>query len=88
MLDRLGSKGMSKVRVIKVLGINRLVAATLAVVWVAAGVIGVMAAFRYGHALAGIAAMFAFGYAAAWALVAIRARLVSWRELFRPWRAL
>jgi len=79
---------MSKVRVIKVLGIDRLVAATLAVVWVAAGVIGVMAAFRYGHALAGIAAMFAFGYAAAWALVATRARLVSWRELFRPWRAL
>lgn len=75
-------------RVVKVRGINRLVAAGLAVVWAAAGAIGVIAAFRHGHALAGVAALFAFTYAAAWALVAIRARLVSWGELLRPWRAL
>jgi hypothetical protein len=79
---------MRNVRVVRVRGINRLVAAVLAVVWAAAGAIGVIAALRYGHALAGVAALFAFAYAAAWALVASRARLVSWRELLRPWRAL
>jgi len=76
------------VRAVRVRGINRLVATVLAVVWAAAGAIGVIAAFRYGHALAGVAALFAFTYAAAWALVARRARLVSWTELLRPWRAL
>ena len=79
---------MCKVRVIRVRGINRLVAALLAVVWAGAAAIGVTAAFRYHSAVAGVAGLLAFAYAAAWALVAIRARLVSWRELLRPWRAL
>ena len=75
-------------RVVKVRGVSRLVAAMLAVVWTIAGAIGLIAAFRDGYALAGVAAVFAFAYAAAWALVARRARLVSWSEFTRPWRAL
>jgi uncharacterized membrane protein YfcA len=66
--------------------VNRAVAAILALVWACAGVAGLVAAYVYGRWLVGIAAVFALCYALLWVRVVVRARLLKWSEIARPWR--
>ena len=67
--------------------INRAVAGILSVVWAFAGIIGLVIAYAHGRWVLALAAFFALWYAALWAHVAARARLLTWREMAMPWRA-
>jgi len=66
--------------------VDRTVAAILALVWACAGVAGLVAAYVYGRWLVGIAAVLALCYAVLWVRVLVRARLLNWSEIARPWR--
>ena len=68
--------------------ISRFVALSLALLWACAGVAGLTLAFTRGVWVAALAAVFALWYAALWVRVGIQARLLTWSELARPWRAL
>ena len=67
--------------------INRIAAAILSLVWASAGVAGLVAAYTYGRWVLVLASLFALWYAALWAQVVARARLLSWPEIAVPWRA-
>ena len=67
--------------------ISRAVAAILSLVWALVGIAGLAAAYAYGRWVLALAALFALWYAALWAHVAARARLLTWREIAVPWRA-
>jgi hypothetical protein len=67
--------------------INRAVAAILSLVWACAGIAGLVAAYAYGRWVLALAALFALWYAALWAHVVARGRLLTWREIAVPWRA-
>jgi hypothetical protein len=58
----------------------------LALAWTALGVFGLIAAFLSGRWILVFAAIFALGYAALWARVVVRGRLLTWREIATPWR--
>ncbi|WP_243303067.1 hypothetical protein [Geothrix oryzisoli] len=65
---------------------HRLVAAALALVWACAGLAGCIAAYVYGRWALAWAGLFALWFAVLWARVALRARLLTWREAVTPWR--
>jgi hypothetical protein len=67
--------------------INRTAAAILSFVWAGAGIAGLVAAYAYGRWVLALAAIFALWYAALWARVVARARLLTWKEIAVPWRA-
>ena len=67
--------------------ISRAVAAILSLIWASAGIAGLAAAYAYGRWVLALAAFVALWYAALWAHVAARARLLTWREIAVPWRA-
>ena len=67
--------------------INRAVAAILSPIWACAGMAGLAAAYASGHWLLALPALFALAYAALWARVVARARLLTWKEIAAPWRA-
>jgi hypothetical protein len=67
--------------------INRGVAASLALIWACAGLVGLIAAYLYGRWVLAIAAIVALAYAALWAQVVKRGRLLTWREIGAPWKA-
>ena len=66
--------------------INRGVAAILSLVWACAGILGLVAAYVYGRWVLVVAALVALWYAALWAHVVARARLLAWSDIARPWR--
>ena len=68
-------------------GINRTVAAILALIWGSAGIAGLILAYAYHGWLIAVPAFLALWYAVLWGRVAARARLLRWREITRPWRA-
>jgi hypothetical protein len=67
--------------------IDRAVAAILSLVWACAGIAGAVAAYTTGRWVLAIAALFALWYAALWAQVVARARLLTWTQIAVPWRA-
>ncbi len=67
--------------------VNRLVAAILAVIWAAVGIIGLVIGCVYGRWLVAAVALFALWYAVLWVRVAARVRLLRWSEAAMPWRA-
>jgi hypothetical protein len=67
--------------------VNRAIALALAVVWLGAGVVGIVLGLIHGQLLLVVPALFAILYAALWARVVARSRLLTWRELIVPWRA-
>jgi hypothetical protein len=71
----------------RVVGLNRAAALLLAIVWLCGGMAAVYFGFAGSrYALAGCG-VFAIWYAVQWLRVALRSRLLSWRELVAPWRA-
>jgi hypothetical protein len=67
--------------------INRAVAAILSLVWACAGITGLVAAYVYGRWMLVVPALFGLWYAALWAHVVARSRLLTWSEIAMPWRA-
>ena len=67
--------------------INRAVAAIFALLWACAGIAGLVAAYAHGRWALALPALFALWYAALWAHVVVRARLLTWKEIAVPWRA-
>jgi len=68
-------------------GVNRAVALALAIVWLCAGVAGIVLGFVHGPLLLVAIALFAIWYAVLWFRVVARSRLLTWRELATPWRS-
>jgi len=66
--------------------VNRAVALALALVWLCAGIWGIVLGFTHGQLLLTIVAVFAILYAVLWFRVVARSRLLTWRELVAPWR--
>ena len=66
-------------------GVNRAVALLLAVVWFAAGVIGIVFGVVQSRWLLVAIALFAIWYALLWLRVVARSRLLTWRDLAAPW---
>jgi len=58
----------------------------LSLVWACGGMAGLAAAYAYGRWLIALAALFALWYAALWARVVARGRVLTWREIAVPWR--
>ena len=73
-------------RRIRVSGIHRIVALVIALVWLTAGVAGLLLGISSSHWLLVGCAFFAIGYAFLWLRVVVRARLLAWHELIAPWR--
>jgi hypothetical protein len=67
-------------------GVNRAVALALALVWLGAGTAGVVLGLGRGHVIVVIVAVAAIVYGFLWFRVVARSRLLTWRELVRPWR--
>ena len=67
--------------------VNRAIALALAVVWLGAGVAGIIFGLIHGPLLLVVPALFAIMYAVLWFRVVARSRLFTWRELVVPWRA-
>ena len=65
---------------------NRAIALALAVVWLGAGVVGIVLGLINGQLLVVVLALFAISYAVLWFRVVARSRLLTWRELIVPWR--
>jgi hypothetical protein len=57
------------------------------VVWLGAGVAGIVLGLIHGRLLLVVLALFAISYAVLWFRVVARSRLLTWRELVVPWRA-
>jgi hypothetical protein len=66
-------------------GVNRAVALALALVWIGAGAAAVVVGLSHGQAVVVIVAVAAIMYGLLWFRVAVRSRLLSWRELVAPW---
>lgn len=71
----------------KLSSVNRAIALALAVVWLGAGVVGIVLGLIHGQLLVVVLALFAIFYAVLWFRVVARSRLLTWRELVVPWRA-
>jgi len=71
----------------KLSSVNRAIALALAVVWLGAGGAGIVLGLMHGQLLLVVLALFAIAYAVLWFRVAVRSRLLTWRELAVPWRA-
>jgi hypothetical protein len=71
----------------KLSSVNRAIALALAVVWLGAGVAGIVLGLIHGRLLLVVLALFAISYAVLWFRVVARSRLLTWRELVVPWRA-
>lgn len=67
--------------------VNRAIALALAVVWLGAGVVGIVLGLIHGQLLLVLLALFAISYAVLWVRVVAHSRLLTWRELVAPWRA-
>jgi hypothetical protein len=67
--------------------INRVAAGILAFVWAGAGIAGLVIGYVHGRWLVAVPALFALWYAGLWLRVAAQARLLSWSDVVRPWRA-
>ena len=68
-------------------GVNRAAALVLALVWLCAGITGIVLGVVHGHWLLVAIAIFAIWYAVVWFSIVARSRLLTWRELIAPWRA-
>ena len=66
--------------------LERAAAVCLSLVWVAGGFIALGAALTHSRWIMALCAAAAIGYGIAWARVALLSRLLSWPELFMPWR--
>lgn len=66
---------------------NRAIALALAVVWLGAGVAGIVLGLIHGQLLLVVLALLAISYAVLWFRVVARSRVLTWRELVVPWRA-
>jgi hypothetical protein len=58
----------------------------LSLIWVAGGCIALNAALMHSRWIMALCAAAAIGYGIAWARVALLSRLLTWPELFMPWR--
>jgi hypothetical protein len=67
--------------------VNRAIALALAVVWLGAGMVGIVLGLIHGQLLVVVLALFAISYAVLWFRVVARSRLLTWREFVVPWRA-
>ena len=67
-------------------GVNRMVALALAVIWLSAGIGAIVFGFIHARWLVVVLGVFALSYAMLWFRVASRRRLLTWAELFVPWR--
>ena len=66
---------------------ERTVAFVLSLAWLAGGCVGVYfgaVLFHWGLIVFGVLAI---AYGVAWVRVALRSRLLTWRELVAPWRS-
>ena len=68
----------------KLSNLNRAIALTLAVVWLDAGVVGIVLGLIHGQLLLVVPALFAISYAVLWFRVVARSRLLTWRDLVVP----
>jgi hypothetical protein len=66
--------------------VNRGVAFSLALVWLGAGITGIVLGLSRGNVSLLVVALAAVVYAVLWIRVAARSRLLTWRELATPWR--
>jgi hypothetical protein len=66
---------------------ERIVALCLAAIWIAAGCAALGLALVHSRWFTVVVALAAVGYGIAWLRVAWLARLLTWSELFMPWRA-
>jgi hypothetical protein len=71
----------------RVRGVNRTVALALALVWLSAGIAGLVVGYTHGEVLVTMLALFAVLYAVLWFRVVARSRLLTWRDLIAPWRS-
>ena len=69
----------------KLSNLNRAIALALAVVWLGAGVVGIVLGLKHGQLLLVVLALFAISHAILWFRVVTRSRLLTWRELIVPW---
>jgi len=67
-------------------GVNRLAALILSLVWLCAGVAGLVLGIARSRIVPIIASLLAIGYAILWFRVFARSRLLTWHELIAPWR--
>jgi hypothetical protein len=67
--------------------VNRTIALAVAIVWLGAGVVGIVLGLKHDQLLLVVLALFAISYAVLWFRVVARSRLLTWRELVVPWRA-
>ena len=70
----------------KIGGVNRTVALVLATIWLCAGIAALLLGHLHGRWLLAALGAFALWYASLWLRVATRRRLLTWSELFIPWR--
>jgi hypothetical protein len=68
-------------------GVNRALALALALVWLGAGVTGIVLGYTHGEVLLTTLALFAVLYAVLWFRVVARSRLLTWRDLIAPWQS-
>ncbi|HMH30832.1 MAG TPA: hypothetical protein VK580_19735 [Steroidobacteraceae bacterium] len=66
---------------------ERILALCLAAIWIAAGCAALAIALVHSRWFTCIIALAAVGYGIAWLRVALFARLLTWPELFTPWRS-
>lgn len=65
---------------------ERILAICLAAIWIAGSCTVLYSALIHSRRWIGIVALAGVGYGIAWARVALLARLLTWPELFAPWR--
>jgi hypothetical protein len=66
--------------------LGRLTAVCLSLVWVAGGCIALVVALIHSRWIMSLMSVAAIGYGIAWGRVALLSRLLTWPELFMPWR--
>jgi hypothetical protein len=66
--------------------LERMAAICLSLIWVAGGCVALGAALTHSRWIMVPGSLAAIGYGIAWARVALLSRLLTWRELFMPWR--
>jgi hypothetical protein len=66
--------------------LDRGIAVILSLVWLLGGAFGLYLALTRSRWLLAAVSLAALCYGAAWLRVALRSRLLTWRELVVPWR--
>jgi hypothetical protein len=66
---------------------ERILAICLAAIWIAGSCTVFYSALIHSRWFIGIVALAGVGYGIAWVRVALLARLLTWPELFTPWRS-